>query len=131
MFDQYVFVVVVVVVYYFYVYFGYQWVGCVENFQVVFFGFFVDCLGNVVGVEDDDDVVWYLIEFFDEDGVVLVQVVYDEFVVYYFVMYVDWWVEDIEGMVDDFDGVIYVGVEVVGIGEFDLYGGFVGDVVIG
>ncbi len=129
--DQHAFVAVAAVAHHFHVHFGHQRAGRVENLQAAPLGFLADRLGNAVGAEDDDDVVRHLIEFLDEDGAALAQVVHDELVVHHLVTHVDRRTEDIEGTVDDLDGAIHAGAEAAGIGEFDLHGGLVGDAVIG
>lgn len=117
MVDQYYVVVGVVVLCYFQVYFGDQWVGCVEYFQVVMVCFQVYGLGYFVGIEDYCIVVWYFVEFFDEDGVVVFEVVDYEMVVYDFMVYVDWCFQGFDCVFDDFDCMIDIGIEFMWIGK--------------
>lgn len=52
-------------------------------------------------------------QFFDKDCVFVVQVVDDEFVVYDFVMDIDWSVLFLQCYFDDFDCMVDIGVKVV------------------
>lgn len=72
-------------------------------------------------VEDYCVVVWNFVEFFDEDCVVLFQVVDYEVVVYYFMVDVDGCVQCFDCVFDDFDCMIDIGIEIMWVGEQYIY----------
>src|SRR3546814_1511138 len=75
-----------------------------------------------MGTEDDNDVVWHLVQLFDEDRPTRTQVFDHELVVHHFMPHIDRRPENFQGPVDDFDGAIHTRAEAARVGEFDLHG---------
>ncbi|KWV90047.1 hypothetical protein PFLmoz3_00043 [Pseudomonas fluorescens] len=74
-----------------------------------------------MGTEDDDNVVGYLVEFFDKDRTACAQVFDHELVMHDFVAHINRRPEDFQGAVDDFDRPVHASAEATGVGEFDLH----------
>ncbi|MOA16758.1 hypothetical protein D3C78_1369880 [compost metagenome] len=74
-----------------------------------------------MGTEDDDDIVRYLVQLFDEDGAAVAQVFHHELVVHHFVTHIDRRAEDFQRAVDDLDRPVDPRAEAARVGEFDLH----------
>ncbi len=100
-------------------YFGDEWACCIDGGELSLFCDLSDFRAYAMRGEDDNGILWYLVDLFDEDDAALFEAVDDMFIVYDFVVDEDWPEvgADIEYLVDDFDGHDYAGTETTGIGK--------------
>src|SRR5690554_3307950 len=100
---------------------GDQRAGGIEHLETPFCGLVLHGLGDVVGAEDDDDVIGNLMQLVNKHRAAVTQVLYDELVVHHFMAHIDRWTEYFQRSVDDFDSPVNAGTEAAWIGQFDLH----------
>ncbi len=105
----------------FHVNLGHQRTGGIEYLERAGLGHLAHRLGDTVGGEDNDAVVRYLVQLFDEDGPRLLELVHHIAVMYHFVTNIDGSTELLQRTLDDADGTVDTGAEATGVSQQNIH----------
>jgi len=99
---------------------GHQRAGGVEYFKAALFRLFAHRTRDAVGAEDDRRAIGNLVQFFDEHGPALAQVIDDKAVVDNFMAHVNRRAEQLQRPFHDADGAIDAGAETAWVGQMNV-----------
>ncbi|MNF60384.1 hypothetical protein D3C84_420000 [compost metagenome] len=103
------------------VHLGHQRTGGIEYLESAGLGHLAHRLGYAMGGEDDDAVVRHLVQFLDEHGSRLLQLVHHIAVMHHLVTDIDGGTELLQSALDDADGTVDTGAEATRVSQQNIH----------